>query len=154
MPCSWARPCVPVRCHTPAGSHSARVGGSTQWAEPTFTAATPWEAHTSWCWPWTCHGNQLLDGSGRSRSSMAPCSCLYSDITWQSIAYRTHGHSPTVEGMPMNYFHRKICSSEKWAQGVAQILPRRLDGFDLGDRMLEIGPGYGATTRVLAGLTG
>jgi SAM-dependent methyltransferase len=56
--------------------------------------------------------------------------------------------------MPMNYFHRKICSSEKWAQGVAQILPRRLDGFDLGDRMLEIGPGYGATTRVLASLTG
>jgi SAM-dependent methyltransferase len=55
--------------------------------------------------------------------------------------------------MPMNYLHRRICSSDKWAQAVAQILPWRLAGFDLGGHLLEIGPGFGATTRVLAGLT-
>jgi SAM-dependent methyltransferase len=52
--------------------------------------------------------------------------------------------------MPMNFLHRKLCSSEKWARSVAGVLPRSLDGFDLGDHVLEIGPGFGATTKVLA----
>jgi len=49
----------------------------------------------------------------------------------------------------MNFLHRKICSSEKWAESVAENLPGRLAGFDLGDNVLEIGPGFGATTKVL-----
>jgi ubiquinone/menaquinone biosynthesis C-methylase UbiE len=51
--------------------------------------------------------------------------------------------------MPMNFLHRKLCSSEKWATAVAEEMPGRLTGFDLGDNVLEIGPGFGATTRAL-----
>ncbi|WP_326566309.1 class I SAM-dependent methyltransferase [Amycolatopsis rhabdoformis] len=51
--------------------------------------------------------------------------------------------------MPMNLIHRRLCSSEKWASMIAQVLPPWLERFDLGDDVLEIGPGFGATTRVL-----
>ncbi|WP_030674160.1 class I SAM-dependent methyltransferase [Streptomyces sp. NRRL B-1347] len=52
--------------------------------------------------------------------------------------------------MPMNLAHRKLCSSEKWARTTRElILPFALDGVDLGDDVLEIGPGYGANLRVL-----
>ncbi|MEV5843119.1 class I SAM-dependent methyltransferase [Streptomyces sp. NPDC048179] len=52
--------------------------------------------------------------------------------------------------MPMNRAHQKICSSEKWAQRTREeILPWSLAGVDLGDDVLEIGPGYGANLRVL-----
>lgn len=50
----------------------------------------------------------------------------------------------------MNRMHRKICSSDRWAQGVAENLPGRMADVDLGKRVLEIGPGFGATTKVLA----
>ncbi|MFI0264574.1 class I SAM-dependent methyltransferase [Streptomyces sp. NPDC017056] len=50
----------------------------------------------------------------------------------------------------MNRVHQWICSSGKWARGVEQnLLPWALDGVELGTETLEIGPGYGATTRVL-----
>lgn len=50
----------------------------------------------------------------------------------------------------MNLLHRRRCSSASWAKAVAdQLLPWALDGVELGPRTLEIGPGYGATTRVL-----
>jgi SAM-dependent methyltransferase len=52
--------------------------------------------------------------------------------------------------MPMNRMHRKLCSSPEWATTVASRLPLVLDRAALGDRVLEIGPGYGATTKVLA----
>ncbi|RLU80813.1 SAM-dependent methyltransferase [Streptomyces griseocarneus] len=52
--------------------------------------------------------------------------------------------------MPMNLIHRRLCSSEKWARGIENdLLPWALEGVRLGPRTLEIGPGYGATTRVL-----
>jgi SAM-dependent methyltransferase len=51
--------------------------------------------------------------------------------------------------MPMNLIHRKICSSEKWAHTVEERLTPWLRRRDLGDDVLEIGPGFGATTRVL-----
>ncbi|WP_370934025.1 class I SAM-dependent methyltransferase [Amycolatopsis sp. cg13] len=51
--------------------------------------------------------------------------------------------------MPMNLMHRKLCSSERWAAAVADVLPDWLARFELGDDVLEIGPGFGATTRVL-----
>jgi SAM-dependent methyltransferase len=54
--------------------------------------------------------------------------------------------------MPMNLAHRKFCSSGHWAAIVAQHLPKALEGIDLGDNVLEIGPGFGATTRVLLDL--
>jgi SAM-dependent methyltransferase len=53
--------------------------------------------------------------------------------------------------MPMNWIHRRLCKSEKWASAVeSSILPWALDGVDLGAHVLEIGPGFGVTTAVLA----
>ncbi|MFT7866920.1 MULTISPECIES: class I SAM-dependent methyltransferase [Amycolatopsis] len=51
--------------------------------------------------------------------------------------------------MPMNLIHRRICSSEKWAATVEERLTPWLARHDLGDDVLEIGPGFGATTKVL-----
>jgi SAM-dependent methyltransferase len=51
----------------------------------------------------------------------------------------------------MNRAHALICSSGWWARGVERnLLPWGLAGVELGDDVLEIGPGFGATTRVLA----
>lgn len=51
----------------------------------------------------------------------------------------------------MNLMHRRLCSSAGWAQRVALWLPHDLTEIDLGDDVLEVGPGYGATTAVLVG---
>jgi ubiquinone/menaquinone biosynthesis C-methylase UbiE len=52
--------------------------------------------------------------------------------------------------MPMNLIHRKICSSDGWVRAVREsMLPWALENVDLGGDSLEIGPGFGATTRVL-----
>ena len=51
----------------------------------------------------------------------------------------------------MNRAHAVLCSSGWWARTVErELLPWGLAGADLGEDVLEIGPGYGATTRVLA----
>ncbi|MFK0246267.1 class I SAM-dependent methyltransferase [Amycolatopsis azurea] len=52
----------------------------------------------------------------------------------------------------MNLVHRKLCSSALWAKAVAAEMPGNVAGYDLGDSVLEIGPGFGATTRALVGL--
>jgi SAM-dependent methyltransferase len=52
----------------------------------------------------------------------------------------------------VNRAHAIICSSGWWARTVErELLPWGLAGLELGDDVLEIGPGFGATTRVLAG---
>lgn len=51
----------------------------------------------------------------------------------------------------MNAFHRRFCASPDWASFVeSTLLPWGLDGVELGDDVLEIGPGFGVTTRLLA----
>jgi ubiquinone/menaquinone biosynthesis C-methylase UbiE len=51
----------------------------------------------------------------------------------------------------MNRAHALICSSGWWARAVErELLPWGLANVELGDEVLEIGPGFGATTRVLA----
>jgi phospholipid N-methyltransferase len=51
----------------------------------------------------------------------------------------------------MNRAHALICSSGWWARTVKrELLPWGLKGVELGKNVLEIGPGFGATTRVLA----
>ncbi|MER0246202.1 class I SAM-dependent methyltransferase [Streptomyces sp. HSW2009] len=53
--------------------------------------------------------------------------------------------------MPMNRLHRWLCNSDRWARAVEQqLLPWALEDVELGPDALEVGPGYGATTRVLA----
>lgn len=54
--------------------------------------------------------------------------------------------------MPMNLMHRKLCSSNTWERKAAAMVPASLEGLDLGDDVLEIGPGFGATTRILVEL--
>ena len=55
----------------------------------------------------------------------------------------------------MNWAHAVVCSSGWWARTVErELLPWGLAGVDLGDDALEIGPGFGATTRVLARRSG
>ncbi|MFJ1705917.1 class I SAM-dependent methyltransferase [Kitasatospora sp. NPDC088346] len=52
--------------------------------------------------------------------------------------------------MPMNAAHQKLCSSRKWARTTEeQILPWALEDVELGNDVLELGPGYGANLRVL-----
>lgn len=54
----------------------------------------------------------------------------------------------------MNRLHARLCSSPEWGCYLAsRLLPGVLDGLDLGPSVLELGPGYGAATRVLAGRT-
>jgi ubiquinone/menaquinone biosynthesis C-methylase UbiE len=51
----------------------------------------------------------------------------------------------------MNSVHNLICSSRWWDRRVEkELLPWGLEGVELGDEVLEIGPGFGATTRQLA----
>lgn len=51
----------------------------------------------------------------------------------------------------MNLIHNRICSSSTWAAYVERdLLPRLLDGTELGADVLELGPGPGVTTRLLA----
>lgn len=50
----------------------------------------------------------------------------------------------------MNERHLQICASAEWAQTIEhEILPWALGGRELGDDVLEVGPGPGQTTHVL-----
>jgi SAM-dependent methyltransferase len=51
----------------------------------------------------------------------------------------------------MNRLHNIVCSSRWWAgRAEHELVPSGLKRVELGDEVLEIGPGFGATTRVLA----
>lgn len=53
----------------------------------------------------------------------------------------------------MNAEHLRICSSAEWADTVErEILPWALHAHDLGQDVLEVGPGPGLTTAVLSRL--
>ena len=50
----------------------------------------------------------------------------------------------------MNENHAKVCTSPEWAEYIqTTVLPAVTRDIDLGDRMLEIGPGPGAATEWL-----
>ena len=54
----------------------------------------------------------------------------------------------------MNWFHRQVCRSSRWRRRLeANLLPWALQGVDLGDDVLEVGPGPGVTTDLLRGRT-
>jgi ubiquinone/menaquinone biosynthesis C-methylase UbiE len=51
----------------------------------------------------------------------------------------------------LNRIHNLICSSRWWARRVEnELIPWGAGQVDLGEEVLEIGPGFGATTKVLA----
>jgi SAM-dependent methyltransferase len=50
----------------------------------------------------------------------------------------------------MNFAHNRLCSTERWARRVKNdLIPWGLEDVTLGDDVLELGPGFGATTRIL-----
>lgn len=50
----------------------------------------------------------------------------------------------------MNPVHNVICSSRLWRRRVKrELVPWGVQDLELGDRVLELGPGFGATTHVL-----
>ena len=49
----------------------------------------------------------------------------------------------------MNAIHRWLCQSSSWKAGLEKLLPWALEGIELGDHVLEIGPGPGLTTDLL-----
>ena len=52
----------------------------------------------------------------------------------------------------MNHFHRWYCRTSHWRRAIQDdIVPWVLRDLDLGDHLLEVGPGPGLTTDVLAG---
>src|ERR1700744_3974673 len=54
----------------------------------------------------------------------------------------------------MNFAHNRLCAGKGWAEFVdGKLLPWGLADVELGDRVLEVGPGFGATTRRLADRT-
>jgi ubiquinone/menaquinone biosynthesis C-methylase UbiE len=47
----------------------------------------------------------------------------------------------------MNQVHQWICGSEYWRRKLEdEVLPLALNGLDLGDHVLDVGPGFGPTT--------
>lgn len=54
----------------------------------------------------------------------------------------------------MNKRHHELCAGDEWATTVKEhIIPWILDGVDLGDDVLEVGPGPGRTTDILQDMT-
>ena len=49
----------------------------------------------------------------------------------------------------MNRLHQWYCSSHRWKAALGDLLPWALEDVDLGDHVLELGPGPGPTTQVL-----
>lgn len=55
----------------------------------------------------------------------------------------------------MNRLHHWYCSREAWKRHVREeLVPPALEGLDLGDEVLEVGPGFGPATEVLAARPG
>jgi SAM-dependent methyltransferase len=49
----------------------------------------------------------------------------------------------------VNELHLRILASDEWAEYLATELAPWIDSFDLGDALMEIGPGPGRTTELL-----
>ncbi len=53
----------------------------------------------------------------------------------------------------MNKLHLEYCSGQEWAEIVRKhVVPDATNGINLGEHLLEVGPGPGLTTNVLATL--
>jgi ubiquinone/menaquinone biosynthesis C-methylase UbiE len=55
----------------------------------------------------------------------------------------------TVEGELVNRLHHWLCRSSRWRKTIEQRVPWVLSGANLGQNVLELGPGPGLTTDLL-----
>src|ERR1700691_5890177 len=79
--------------------------------------------------------------------SVTPSGCLFGDIGWHSSSITTGRPVSTVAVMNENHL---LCSSPEWAERLqTKVLPYLVRDVDLGDKMLEVGPGPGAATEWL-----
>src|SRR5262245_14154423 len=148
-------------CRTVAGIHSARLVGSTHMSSPTLAMRMPDDAQVSWCSGCRCVWKRWRADIGNARTRMAgagaaappaAASCPDPGIACQATPQPSAFPVLRLPAMPMNIYHRRYCASATWARQVeGALLPWALEGVDLGDDVLEVGPGYGATTRLLSG---
>jgi SAM-dependent methyltransferase len=69
-------------------------------------------------------------------------------MIWQLTPFRKQLFDGTVSRMNEN--HSALCSSTEWAEFLTtEVLTPLTERHDLGDQLLELGPGYGAATRWL-----
>src|ERR1700730_15189694 len=143
----------PTRC----GSYSSRRPGRPArscWAPGSPRCRRDHRRASRWSSP-----TPRPPGSSCSRAACKPATSTFSrGARSSSSATRTaipghcsnrrHGRS-----VPVNKAHLEFCSSPEWARLVEdELLPWVLDGCELGDDLLEVGPGPGLTTDVLRAL--
>ena len=79
------------------------------------------------------------------RSAMASADAATEGSVWHDTVRRVEGG--------VNRFHRYYCASPGWSRLVqTTLVPAVLEGTELDRRVLEIGPGPGLTTEILAGV--
>ena|ERR1022692_503717 len=81
-----------------------------------------------------------------TRSVIGPCPS--GDTRWQRTPWLLTGQIRNVAVVNEN--HATLCASPEWAARIqTELLPALVAGVDLGEEMLEIGPGPGAATEWL-----
>lgn len=71
--------------------------------------------------------------------------CLFLDMGWKVTACRTSAPLPSV--YVMNTDHAELCASPGWAAHLHdEVLPLAIGRSELGEELLEVGPGPGAAT--------
>src|SRR5437016_2321541 len=102
------------------------------------------------------HGTGLLRGpryhetaGGSSSHRQIRSTCRPrpgSDAGWLGFrGARVRAPARRREEEAMNWFHRRVCRSARWRRRIKQVLPWALQGVELGDEVLEVGPGPGVT---------
>src|SRR5437879_2017156 len=111
------------------------------------TTSTPSGDHAIWWSSCACHSKRVPTGIGNVTTMAAEAGCPFSDISWQLTPFWNQPSSANVGLMNENH---ALCSTAEWAEYMeAEVLEPVTAGLDLGETMLEIGPGPGAATHWL-----
>ena len=91
-----------------------------------------------------CHSKRVPTGIGKVPTIVVGAGWLSSDTTWQRTPFRKQTSLASVGSVNENH---AVCSTPEWAEFMeSEVLEPVTAGLDLGDEMLEIGPGPGAAT--------
>ena len=115
------------------------------------TVSTPLAAQASWWSTWVCQLKRepaLMAKVATVTAGPGGEHCPSGDTSWQRRPYDTRALLRSVTGVNEN--HARLCPSPQWAAYIqADLLPTLVDGIDLGDELLEIGPGPGAALSLI-----